>query len=129
MEPDSFHGPEAPRSVVVVTIKLINIDAAKPEAKEFGESPYEFNASVFRLQGSSVDDMAILGGRGDLELTPTNGYYFVLHPGQTTELEIAYGIPASDGARNAVLNIGSEGSGDDKISVDLLATPAEEGDA
>lgn len=125
----NYHDWQNAKSAVVVKIRLANINAEVPTAKEFNEDPYEFNACIFKLQGSLIDDMAIVGGRGDLELSPTNGYHFVLPPGQTTELEIAYGAEGLNDPNLAVLNIGSDGTAGDKISVDLSVTPAEEGDA
>lgn len=122
-------GDNAPNAVVVLTIKLSNIDAENIDGKDDNESPYEFNAGVFRLQGSLVDDQVILAGTGDLNPTPTNGLHFVLPKGQSAELVIAYGVHDSGDLSRAVLNIGAEGSGADKISVELSVEQAKGGDA
>lgn len=129
LEPDDFRSWQNAESVVVVKIRLTNVDAFVPSAEDSHRDPYEFNASIFNLQGSSVDDRAVVAGRGDLEPSPTNGYHFVLAPGQSTVLEIAYGLDNSEMPSLAVLNIGADGGEADKISVDLAPVPAESGEA
>lgn len=133
LEPDDFRSWQNAESVVVVKMRLTNVDAFVPSAEESHRDPYGFNASIFNLRGSSVDDRAVVAGRGDLEPSPTNGYHFVLAPGQSTVLEIAYGLDSPEKPSLVVLNIGADGSEADKISVDLAPlsaeVPAESGEA
>ncbi|WP_251158476.1 hypothetical protein [Caniella muris] len=116
-------------SVLAVKIKLTNVSAESLDAKDGGAGSDEFHAGIFRLQGVSIDNEVLLAGKGDLAPTPNNRLHFVLPPGESTTLEIAYGVDAPDGLNQAVLNIGAVGSGADKISVDLAPVSVEGGEA